>query len=158
MKSSLHRVRREIMIRATADQVWDLLGDFNGAHRWQPWIPQSEIDGGADGKQVGDMRVFRSSGRETRETLTAYDAQGKMLAYSVPDAVFAGRVAITDYLAILSVESVGAKARAVWEATFRATEVDAAHAESVLGGDIYERGLRSLREVAERESSKDARS
>ena len=72
MKSSLHRVRREIMIRATADQVWDLLGDFNGAHRWQPWIPQSEIDGGADGKQVGDMRVFRSSGRETRETLTAY--------------------------------------------------------------------------------------
>ena len=44
------------IVPASADQVWELVKQFNGLPGWLPAITHSEIEGGGSGQEVGSVR------------------------------------------------------------------------------------------------------
>ncbi|MER7670645.1 SRPBCC family protein [Kitasatospora sp. NPDC096128] len=130
------------LVEAPADDVWGLIRDFNGLGDWHPHMPPSRIEGGGPADAVGAVRIFSIGGTEIRETLLAFDEEGRSYTFSLPDGVFPLR----NYRASLRVLPVTELNGSFveWSATY---DVEAAAerdmAESARG--VFSAGLAALR-------------
>jgi uncharacterized protein YndB with AHSA1/START domain len=61
-------LRNEIEIDATAEQVWDVLGDLAGTDEWLPGVIKTEVDGSTRVCTMAD-------GSEIKEEISAYDPE-----------------------------------------------------------------------------------
>jgi len=124
-----------IDIPASADQVWQLIGDFNSLPNWLPFIPKSELGEG------GKLRTLETAdGAVIVERLQAHDDAGKTYSYSIEQAPFP----VTDYLASILVEARGQGSRVTWSGRFTPNGVSDDEAQALFTG-IYQGGLEALR-------------
>ncbi len=118
------RVFESTIVAAPIDRVWDVIGDFDGLHRWSPRIVSSRLEGGSGRGAVGSVRhLERDDGVQIAERLRAYDAVARTLSYCFDgQAPFAAR----DYrgtVAAQPVTDVGSTFVS-WSCTFDAEAAD----------------------------------
>jgi hypothetical protein len=111
------RVFHSAILKAPSDEVWQVLRDFGGLHRWLPGIAQCAVEGGGAGDNIGAVRrlVVRDGG-EFREQLVALSDYDLTLAYTILQAPFE----IADHLAEIRVIPVteGGGSFVGWSAEF----------------------------------------
>lgn len=66
-------------VKASADQAWALVGDFQGIGQWFPGIDSVQPD--------GDDRVLSMFGMEIRERLVERDEAARAITYSIVGGV-----------------------------------------------------------------------
>lgn len=100
---------------ASADSVWELLGDFAGLASWLPGISACAVDRPG----VGAIRqVSLMDGRMVKEELLALDNKARSYSYRIVEGP--GITADTNYLATLLVVPSGSGCRVEWSARFQA--------------------------------------
>ncbi|MCC1497658.1 SRPBCC family protein [Alcanivorax sp. 1008] len=100
---------------ASADQVWELLGDFSGLASWLPGVSACAVDRSG----VGAVRqVSLMDGSMVKEELVALDSQARSYSYRIVEAP--GITADTDYVATLAVLATDSGCRVEWSARFQA--------------------------------------
>jgi hypothetical protein len=71
-------------VNAAIDDVWDLVGDFGGLLRWNPFVACCS----SNGEGAGALRtVLTPDGREIVEQIEVHDAAARVLRYRVVSAV-----------------------------------------------------------------------
>lgn len=125
-------------VAASADAVWELLGDFGGLQKLVPTITSLELEG--DG--VGAVRIVRmGDGPPICERLESFDAQARTLQYSITEA---GPLPLANYLATIVVSEEGDGCRVDWSGTFDAAGASADDASALVQG-IYTGGISAVR-------------
>jgi mxaD protein len=142
-----------IDINAKPDQVWRLLGRFDGLKDWHPLFSGSDIISGRDGKVGAVRKLTIKDGPSFTEELVALDVANRSLTYDIIESP----LPLTDYLS-----SVGVKANAnggstvIWVGQFRRKngldnppegETDAAMVGLISGA--YRGGLVNLKQIVE---------
>ena len=93
-------IKLSVNLASSAEDVWSLVGNFNGLPDWHPWVRASVLEPAAGG--VG-RRVTIVGGtvdhRELTERLLFYDSSLRKYAYTV----IAGPAPYTDYVGRLRV-------------------------------------------------------
>ena len=126
-----------IEIPVSADQVWQLVGGFNGLPDWLPFIVKSTP---SDGGRVRHLQT--DDGGEIVERLQTFDNVGRTYSYTIEQSPFP----VSAYLATLQVEALtDASAKVTWSGVFTpaAGTTDAAVEELFSG--VYSGGLEALR-------------
>ncbi|HEY3300883.1 MAG TPA: SRPBCC family protein [Methylophilaceae bacterium] len=152
-KAKTLKVNEKIEINASADKVWENLGDFGAIEKWHPAFASTEIVGGTNNK-VGAQRVLTlKDGGKINETLTAYSASKKTMTYKITESV----VPVSHYLATIDVVAKGAnKSLVVWHATFK--RKDLADAPAAGQDDetavktittVFQAGLENVKKISE---------
>lgn len=122
-------------IPASANQVWDLIGNFNSLADWHPAIEKSELEEGGTVR-----RLTLPDGSFLVETLVSEDGKERMYEYKIPD----GQMPFSGYTAQLRViEDDDGNCTAQWESQF---EPQAPDAQDIVTG-IYQAGLDNLRKM-----------
>jgi hypothetical protein len=99
-------IRKEILINASADDVWDAIRDFGAVH--ERVVPGFVVDTRLDGD---DRIVTFFSGAVQREPLVALDDEARRLVYAAVDSP----IGATHYNASLQVFADGeARSRVEW--------------------------------------------
>jgi hypothetical protein len=91
------------VVSASADEVWQHLGDFAMWHTWLPRIEATEMDAGQEAAPVGSVRtLLLSDGSSVRERLLAKDDVARTLSYdfvgphSFPVRRYVGRIRVEE--------------------------------------------------------------
>ncbi|MGW5499031.1 SRPBCC family protein [Streptomyces olivaceoviridis] len=103
------------VINASAEAVWDVVGDFGSLPQWFPFVESSTLTGGA--QTIGTVRANTvTGGNVIEERLIELSERDKRVVYSV----VGGDVPTTDYTAELTVYPVSDSDRCFvhWSATF----------------------------------------
>ena len=106
-----------IAIKAPADKVWALAGDFGGIQRWSPGTESSRLVL-RKRNETGAIRLLRrrSNGTQVTEKLLDYDPLNRRMAYTYVD----GAVGASDYYSVLTVKDAGDGTSIVeWRGTFK---------------------------------------
>ncbi|MFJ9774782.1 SRPBCC family protein [Kitasatospora sp. NPDC101157] len=132
------------VVEASAERVWELVGDFHALGDWHPHLPVSRLGNGLAGNAIGSVRVFElPDGVVLHETLLAYDDEARSYTYSFPDGTFH----FDGYRATLRVTPVTELAASFVEWSVR-YDIDPEHrkdsTERVHG--VFTTGLAGLRE------------
>jgi len=126
-------VSRTITLNAPMDQVWGLIGDFQGLANWHPAaesVAKEEIDG------AEHRRIALKGGGEILEKLL--DSGGGSYRYEIVESP----LPVANYVSNLSAADFEGKTLVTWGATFDGT---ADGADDVVAG-IYEAGFGALAE------------
>jgi Polyketide cyclase / dehydrase and lipid transport len=108
------KVVQSIEINAPADKVWAVLGNFQDMG-WHPAIAKTE-GSGSNAAGAKRMLTLKSGGR-IDEAMTAYNAEGKSLAYEIT-AVDVKTLPVSNYSASMRVTGDGAKSTVEWKGAF----------------------------------------
>lgn len=139
-----HTLQRSVVLPATPDQVWAVIGDFAGLAEWNPQLPQSVMEDGADPEVPGAVRVFAIDGKVVaRERLLRRDAEAHWYRYLLLDPLF---LPMTDYVATLAARPHEDGTEVRWTAEYQAADEVVPQVESIVGDDTYGAGLDALRE------------
>ena len=152
-KAKTLKVSEKVEINASAEKVWENLGDFGALEKWHPAFAKTEIVGGTNNK-VGAQRVLTlKDGGKINETLTAYSASKKTMTYKITESV----VPVSHYSATIDVISKGAnKSLVIWHATFK--RKDLADAPAAGQDDetavktittVFQAGLENVKKMSE---------
>lgn len=152
-KAKTLKVSEKVEINASAEKVWENLGDFGALEKWHPAFDKTEIVGGTNNK-VGAQRVLTlKDGGKINETLTAYSASKKTMTYKITESV----VPVSHYSATIDVISKGAnKSLVIWHATFK--RKDLADAPAAGQDDetavktittVFQAGLENVKKMSE---------
>jgi carbon monoxide dehydrogenase subunit G len=130
-------VRRRESFAAPAEEVWALVGDYNGLPAWHPGIESSQLE------QDGAIRrlTLADGAGEVVELLEAHDHDGRTYRYRIVES----GLPVEDYVSTLTVHEVGDAAHVEWTSTFEAVGVSDDEAITIIEG-IYDAGLGSLKE------------
>jgi uncharacterized protein YndB with AHSA1/START domain len=130
-------VSRTIDLPASAADVWDVVGDFNGLPRWNAGVERSELSNG--GKR---RTLFLKVGGTVVEDLLVRDDAARAISYSIVESV----VPVSSHKATMTVRESGTGQCAVqWTCEFEPKGVDAATVEGIFS-TIFDRGLKQLAE------------
>ena len=117
-----------------ADELWALIGDFHGIHKWIPGVEPSEsIDGGARRKlpMPGGGAIVERLVEEGERSYT----------YAIEE----GPIPVTNYRSTISVKDAGDDKSVVdWHGTFEPAEGATEEASVQIVEMIYEGGLAGL--------------
>lgn len=152
-KAKTLKVSEKVEINASAEKVWENLGDFGALEKWHPAFARTEIVGGTNNK-LGAQRVLTlKDGGKINETLTAYSASKKTMTYKITESV----VPVSHYSATIDVISKGAnKSLVIWHATFK--RKDLADAPAAGQDDetavktittVFQAGLENVKKMSE---------
>lgn len=146
------KLTKSIEINAPAEKVWKVIGNFQDMS-WHPAIEKTEGSGGND---VGAKRKLTLKGGATiEESLTKYDAAGRMLGYEITN-VDVKVLPVTNYSSSLMVAEEGGKSTVTWKGAFYRGYMnndpppelsDEAAVKAITG--IYESGLEAIKKKAE---------
>jgi len=128
-------VTKTVDLPASADEVWAVLGDFNGLPRWNAGVEKSELSDGGKRRTL-TLKV----GGTVVEDLVHRDDAGRSLSYSIVE----GPIPVSRHKATLAVIDRGANKSTVrWSCEFEPKGVPV---ETVAGifSTIFERGLNGL--------------
>lgn len=132
------------IIPASAEEVWEVIRDFDDLPQWHPAITASAIEQGRPGDAVGCVRhCTLTDGAALREQLVALSDEEHRIAYRMLDSP----MPLWDCLAELRLEpvTIGAQTLAAWKATFAVGPDDEVALVGIVRG-VFEGGLRSLEE------------
>lgn len=124
-------------VMAPADEVWRLVGGWNGLPQWHPAVETSALEEGGHRR-----RLKLADGAEITEQLEKFDGEAKTYTYSV----IASSLPFTDYRSTITVRREGEKSTIEWSSTFRPLGV----AETELTKSIeefYQKGFDNLRRL-----------
>ncbi|WP_372723996.1 SRPBCC family protein [Immundisolibacter sp.] len=104
-------VNESVVVEATPDKAWALVGDFAGLVAWFPAVATSVVEGSG----VGAIRhLSMPDGNQLTERQETRDEAGRSYEY----VVIAGALPCTDYRSQLSVSPSGGGSRITWSAQF----------------------------------------
>jgi len=128
-------VLRTIDLPASADEVWSVVGDFNGLPRWNAGIAASELS------ENGRRRTLTlKAGGSVVEDLVEYDPAARRLSYSFVQTP----VPVTHHKATLEVVDRGPNQSTVrWSCEFEPKGTDVASVGPIFAR-IFESGLQEL--------------
>lgn len=122
-------------IPASAQQVWDMIGNFNSLADWHPAIQRSELEEGGTVR-----RLTMPDGTTLVETLVSEDGKERTYEYALPD----GQLPVSGYTARVHVtEDDDGNCTANWESEFEPQSPDAEQ----LVNSIYQAGFDNLRKM-----------
>ncbi len=133
------------VLPAPADQVWEVLRNFNGLPDWHPAIADSRIEDNRPADRVGSVRNFRTRDggtiRERLLTLSDYD-------YTCSYAILASPMGVENYVATLKVTPVTDSARSFveWSAEFDCDPAREAELVDFVGQGVFQAGFDSLKQ------------
>ncbi len=132
----------------SADDIWNVIRDFNNYPVWVDGSGESEIEDGKSGDAVGAVRNVLYQGKRIRQTLLALSDVDCSQTYA-----FCGEapMPVRDYRATLRVAPVtdGGRGFIEWSATFDCAP-ERQDEWAVFFGDAFGRWLESLRRHLER--------
>lgn len=133
------KVDRKIILKAPADQVWDVVGDFNGLPRFVPAAVESVVDG----EGVGALRtVTLPDGSKLVERLESVDPAARTYSYSI----VSGPLPVAKYFATVRVTPMDLESCEVtWTGSFEPSG-DTKEAQKAIEG-VYDSGLRGLAQI-----------
>lgn len=117
-----------------ADELWSLIGDFHGIHKWVQGVEPSEsIDGGTARKlKMGPNAIVERLVDEGERSYT----------YSMDDG---GPLPVTGYQSTISVKDAGdAKSTVDWKGNFEPAEGSTDESAVQIVTMVYEGGLSGL--------------
>jgi hypothetical protein len=116
-----------------ADELWALIGDFHGIHRWIDGVEPSEsIDGGTARKlKMGPSGITERLVEEGERSYT----------YTMDDG---GPLPVKSYRSTISVKDAGGKSTVDWKGTFEPAEGATDESASQVVTMVYEGGLAGL--------------
>lgn len=133
-----------VTLSAGPDEVWAVVGDFNGLSNWHPAIANSNIRDGATADQVGAIRELAlENGASVVETQTDRSEDGRTYTYDFVESPFP----ITNYLATVRVRRGAEEGQSVveWESNFDTPpEAETEMKEAISG--VYTSGFGALKE------------
>ena len=94
-------VKLSVSVGASAENVWSVVGNFNGLPDWHPWVKASVLEPAAAGVGRRVTIVGGTAGhRELTERLVSYDSALREYAYTViagpkTFANYVGRLRVT---------------------------------------------------------------
>ncbi len=127
------QVTRSLHLKASSEEVWQLVGSFQALVDWHPAVENSSLEI-IDG--IEHRRLALAGGGEILERSLGFDAAS--YGYSI----VTGPLPVSDYRAILSVTPAGEGTVVTWCSTFTPAGPDA---EAAISG-VYEAGLAALAE------------
>ncbi|WP_340107768.1 SRPBCC family protein [Pikeienuella sp. HZG-20] len=130
------RLERLVLLPASRDAVWAVIGDFGSIAEWHPLIASAEVTE-MDGSTY--RRLVSVDDESFFERLI--EAGPHHVTYEVVE----GPLPVTDYRATLSCVAEGEGCRVFWSAFFVPAD-DAGRLSEGIVGKFYEIGLRALRE------------
>lgn len=133
-------VNEQVMVTASADTVWNLIGDFGGLDKWHPGVASESVTG--TGTRAGDTRVLKlTDGGSITEKLVNRDPAGRKYTYTIQDSP----LPVTEYLSTLKVLPAGDNlSRVVWSATFDAARGTSAEDAMAAVRNVYSAGFQAL--------------
>src|SRR3546814_7926879 len=124
-------------IPASAQQVWEMIGNFNSMADWHPLVQRSELEKGGTVR-----RLTMPDGSTLVETLVSEDGKERIYQYAIPD----GQLPLSGYRATIRVsEDADGNCTAEWEGEFEPKSTDA---EDLISG-LYKTGFDNLRKMFE---------
>lgn len=129
-------VSKSTKLNASAGDVWNVIGDFNGLPNWLPPVAASVLE------DNGTLRhLTLGDGGEVFERLVTLDKPGMRCTYAITDSP----LPIENYSATLSVADNGDGTSTVtWESAFAPTVAEA-EAQGIIEG-IYQAGFDALKQ------------
>ncbi|MDQ4021649.1 MAG: SRPBCC family protein [Actinomycetota bacterium] len=132
------------LVPASADDVWNVVRDFNGLPSWHPAIEASEIEGGGSGQKVGSMRrLTLGDGASVAERLLVLDDVDRSYTYEFTDV---GPFPVRSYRSTIHVAPVTATGHAFveWWSWFDADAADEVQLTSTFADTVYAAGIAAL--------------
>ncbi|MEX2293306.1 MAG: SRPBCC family protein [Acidimicrobiales bacterium] len=123
--------KAEITINRTPDEVWALVGRFDGLDEWMPGIDSCEMD--------GDVRKLMTMGMEIHEQLKDHDDAARRISYSI----VLSPMSLEHHLATITVTADGAGSRLEWAYEVRPDEM------APMIGPIYEGSVKAVKQQLE---------
>lgn len=124
-------------VMAPADEVWRLVGGWNGLPSWHPAVETSVIEEGGHRR-----RLKLADGAEITEQLEKFDGEAKSYTYSI----VASTLPLTDYRSTITVKREGDKSTIEWSTTFRPLGFPEGELTKTLER-FYEAGFDNLRKL-----------
>lgn len=126
-----------MIIPATPEQVWQLIGGFNSLPDWLPYIPNSEL---SEGGRV--RHLANPDGDVIVERLEAFNDKDHYYTYSILEAPFP----VTNYQSTISVREHSGhnKTLVEWSGNFTPNGVSEEEV-TTLFHEIYKNGLEALK-------------
>jgi carbon monoxide dehydrogenase subunit G len=112
--------RHTIEVRATPEQVWDVLGDLSAVERWIPGVTSVTVDGMTRTCTFDD-------GHTQHEEISDYSPATRSYRYLIEGAP----LPVTDNCGAFTVHPAGQGAVVIWESSF--TPLDPAQSEQLAG-------------------------
>ena len=126
-------------INATAERVWDLVGDFGGIGRFSKGFKSVTCTGSG----VGAIRTITlPNDTQMQERCELLDAAHRTLDY----AIIAGPMPIANYLARIQLFEDGDGTRIEWGSTFDPNGISEAQAVAMIEG-VYKGGIAGLKKA-----------
>jgi hypothetical protein len=132
----MEKVSRSIDVPAAAEEVWAVVGDFNGLPRWNAGVAASQLS------HEGRRRTLAlKSGGSVVEDLVEYDPAERRISYSFVETL----MPVSRHKATLEVIDGGAGLCTVrWSCEFEPKEGADARAVAAVFTRIFDGGLREL--------------
>jgi hypothetical protein len=127
-------------INASATQVWETVGDFNGLPKFVEAATHSRVDG----EGVGARRTISlPDGAEIVEKLESMDVEGKAYSYSI----VSGPLPVEGYVANMKLKAVrDNECEFEWSSTFEPKGASEAVAREAIEG-VYQMGFAGLKKL-----------
>ena len=123
--------KAEVTIARSPEDVWAVVGRFEGLDEWMPGIDSCEMD--------GDVRKLQTMGMEIHEQLKERDEAAKRIAYSIVKSP----MPLEHHLATLTVTPEGDGSRLEWAYEIRPDDMAAAF------GPVYEGSAQAVKQALE---------
>jgi carbon monoxide dehydrogenase subunit G len=118
--------KAEITVGRSPDEVWDLVGDFDGLADWMPGIEECKSD--------GKVRVLSTMGMEMHEELRQRDDSARSLTYSIVQSP----LPLEHHEVTISVDPEGDGSKVTWAYDVRPDEM------APVFGTAYEGALKAV--------------
>jgi polyketide cyclase/dehydrase/lipid transport protein len=121
-----------------ADQLWELMGDFNALPDWHPSVENSEL------QEEGSMRKLSLAGGGTIiEKLVKSSPEERVYSYTIEDSPFP----VSNYQAEIKVKDNGeGKSSVEWSSEFSAEGAPEEDAINVIQ-EVYQAGFDNLKKM-----------
>jgi len=123
---SRQKVVQKIVINASPDKVWKVVGDFAGIYKWHPAVVSQKMEG--DKKRV--LTISKEGGPTITEELKKLDNENMMMKYkidtmsTVKQVEYRGKqydvptVPVHQYLSIIKLKPVDGGTEVTWMGKF----------------------------------------
>lgn len=123
--------KAEVTIARSPEDVWAVVGRFEGLDEWMPGIDACEMD--------GDVRKLQTMGMEIHEQLKERDEAAKRISYSIVKSP----MPLEHHLATLTVTPEGDGSRLEWAYEVQPDDMAAAF------GPVYEGSAQAVKQSLE---------
>ena len=132
-------VNEQVMVNASADTVWNLIGKFGALNAWHPAVVKETVSG--TGNDAGDTRVLTlPDGATITEVLVDVDNTARQYKYVIKESP----LPVSGYLSTLKVIPEGSnKSKVIWSSTFNAKGASDQDAMQAVRG-VYTAGFQAL--------------